>query len=240
MSMQRFYTGAAAVEMLGDLDFGGVAADGKLALDGNIVPMDGLDFTNYRDRNSILLEGHNPSHPVGTVTAIGVVGDQLLIRGRFAEPGISPIADQTRALLKAAILKGLSIGFDVDPTAAEPIDKAKPRGGMRFKKTTLLEISIVAVPASPGALVTARSAASRAEFIRAIGALPATPQAALTRAAAQFSKRSDGRPPSPTITTWALLEARKLDEEEREKRLSYPARQRELERLRMVGRRNSN
>ena len=102
----RFYSGGA-VQTIGDLDFGGVAADGKLALDGNIVPMDGLDFTNYRDRNSILLEGHNPSHPVGTVTAIGIVGDQLLIRGRFCEPGISAIADQTRALLKAGVLKGL-------------------------------------------------------------------------------------------------------------------------------------
>jgi HK97 family phage prohead protease len=233
----RFYSGGA-VETIGDLDFGGVAADGKLALDGNIVPMDGLDFTNYRDRNSILLEGHNPSHPVGTVTAIGIVGDQLLIRGRFCEPGISAIADQTRALLKVGVLKGLSIGFDIDPTAAEPIDKAKPRGGMRFKKTTLLEISIVAVPASPGALVTARSAASRAEFIRAIDALPATSGAALQRAAAMFSKRSDGRPPSGIITVWGLLEARRLDEEE--SRRSYPARQAEIARLRQVGRRNSN
>jgi HK97 family phage prohead protease len=236
MSMQRFY-GGGAVETIGDLDFGGVAADGKLALDGNIVPMAGLDFTNYRDRNSILLEGHNPSHPVGTVTAIGVVGDQLLIRGRFAEPGISPIADQTKALLKAGILKGLSIGFDVDLTAAEPIDKAKPRGGMRFNKTTLYEISIVAVPASVGALVTARSAASRAEFIRAIAALPATSGAVLTRAAAMFSKR-DGRPPSGTITTWALLEARRLDEEA--SRAAHPARLAEIARLRQVGKRNQN
>jgi hypothetical protein len=85
-----------------------------------------------------------------------------------------------------------------------------------------------------------RSAASRAEFIRSIAALPPTPQASLQRAAAMFSKRSDGRPPSATITTWALLESHRLDEEERAKRLSYPARQAELVRLRAVGRRNSN
>jgi hypothetical protein len=234
---QRFYGGAAAVEMLGDLEFGGVAADDEVGLDGNVWKMrDGLNIAPFRDTNAILHSAYDPLRPVGTVPQIGFSADghRLLIRGLFAEPGLSAVADECRALLKAGILRGLSCGIDV--IEAEPLDPKKgSRGGLYITKSRLLEISIVSIPASPGALVTMRSAANRAAFIRAIGE---TPRTSLTRAAARFSQRSDGRPPSGTLTVWGLLKAHELDEEE--SRRSYPTRQRVLEELRAAGRRQSN
>jgi hypothetical protein len=166
-------------------------------------------------------------------------GHRLLIRASFCEPGISAAADETRSLVKSGYLRGISIGFDI--VEASPLDPKKgPRGGLHITKSRLLECSVVSVPASPSALVTVRSAASRAAFMSAINALPATPALSLQRAAAQFSKRSDGRPKPATaaVTVWALLEAKKLDEEE--SRRSHPARLREIERLRRIGRRASN
>jgi HK97 family phage prohead protease len=238
-TFNRFYS-ASAIEPLSDVEFAGIAADDGLGLDGNVwVMAGGLDIAPYRDTNAVLHRNHDPLLAVGTCPQVGFSADghQLLVRGRFAEPGLSAAADECRALLKAGILRGLSCGIDV--IEAEPLDPKKgSRGGLLVRRARLLEISVVSVPASPGALVTMRSAASRAEFFRAIGALPATPQAALTRAAAMFSKRSDGRPPSATITTWALLEARRLDEEE--SRRSHPARLAEIARLRAVGRNGAN
>src|SRR5205085_10020835 len=122
---------------------------------------------------------------------------------------------------------------------AEPLDPKKgSRGGLYVTKSRALEISVVSVPASSGALVTARSAASRAAFMSAINALPATPQAALTRAAAMFAKRSGGRPPSATLTVWGLLRGKELDLEE--SRAALPARKAEVERLRQLARRGFN
>jgi hypothetical protein len=72
----------------------------------------------------------------------------------------------------------------------------------------LLEISFVSVPADTGAGVTARHAPRTDAQIAMLAALPATPRAALQRAAASFSsKRSNGRLVSPTLQTWALLKA---------------------------------
>jgi HK97 family phage prohead protease len=237
VSNTRFYSGAA-VEMLGDLEFAGIAADDETALDGHKLEMrGGLDITTFRDTNPVLHAAHDPLRVVGTVPQIGFSADghRLLIRGLFCEPGISAVADETRALLKAGYLRGISIGFDI--IDASSLDPKRPRSGLHITRSRLLECSVVSVPASPSALVTQRSAASRAAFLGAINALPATPQAALTRAAAQFAKRSD-RPPSGTITVWGLLKARELDEEE--SRRQHPARQAEIARFRQIGRRNAN
>jgi phage head maturation protease len=51
---------------------------------------------------------------------------------------------------KAGVLRALSVGFD--PVEVEPNGK----GGFNFNKWELLELSIVAVPANPGATVLAR------------------------------------------------------------------------------------
>jgi hypothetical protein len=235
-ALQRFYTGGA-VETIGDLEFAGIAADDEIALDGHKLEMrGGLDIAGFRD-NPVLHAAHDPLRVVGTVPQIGFSADghRLLIRASFCEPGISVAADETRALLKSGYLRGISIGFDI--VEASPLDPKKgPRGGLHITKSRLLECSVVSVPASPSALVTTRSAASRAAFMRSIVALPATPALSLQRAAVQFSKRSGAVPPSGTLTVWGLLRAREIDDAE--SRAALPARQAEVERLRQIGRRH--
>jgi hypothetical protein len=69
-----------------------------------------------------------------------------------------------------------------------------------------------------------------------IAALPKTPQAALTRAAERFSSgRSDGRLISPTMQVHLLLKANE------ERRFGdFASRQREIARLRQIGRNGAN
>jgi HK97 family phage prohead protease len=237
--LQRFYPGTA-VETIGAFEFCGIAADDELGLDGNVWRMaGGLDIVPF-GANPIGFRNHNQNEPVCTYTQVGFSADgrKLLVRGLFPEPGVSAIADETRALLKAGVLRGLSCG--IDATDIEPLDAKKGmRGGVLVKSARLLEISIVGVPASPRALVTARSAASRAVFMAAVNALPAMPADSLRRAASQFGQQNDGWPPATAaITVWGLLRAKELDEAE--SRASLPERQRAVEELRARGRRNAN
>jgi hypothetical protein len=121
-------------------------------------------------------------------------------------------------------VEGCAVGFD--PKEGTPLDPARPRGGQRFTKVELLEVSFVSVPSDTGASVTERHHARTARLAM-LAALPATPQAALTRAAARFSSgRSDGRLVSPTMQTYLLLKA----SEERQGH-DFASRQAELHRL---------
>ncbi len=231
MSATRFYTGS--VEPLSELEVSVIASTSQLARDGHIIVASGIDLTAYR-KNPIVLWSHDAMSPVGICTAIGVVDDKLAARIRFADVGVSQRADEVRALVKSGVIKGISVGFD--PKESTPLDSARPRGGQRFTKVDLLEVSFVSVPSDTGAGVTERHALRTAADLAMLAALPATTQDALTRAAAMFSaNRSDGRLISPTMQTWALLKA-----SEERRGHSYEARQAELARLRQVGRRGAN
>jgi HK97 family phage prohead protease len=222
MTATRLYTGS--VEPLSELEVSVIASTPQLARDGHIIVASGIDLTAYR-KNPIVLWSHDAMSPVGICTAIGVVDDKLAARIRFADVGVSQRADEVRALVKSGVIKGISIGFD--PKESTPLDPARPRGGQRFTKVELLECSFVSVPSDTGASVTERHHARTAADLAMLAALPKTPQAALTRAAARFSSgRSDGRLVSHASQVYLLLKAN----EERQGR-DYAARQAMLRQL---------
>jgi hypothetical protein len=63
--------------------------------------------------------------------------------------------DEIRRLVEADILRATSVGFR--PLEDEPINVKDPWGGTRYKKSELVECSVVAVPANPNALSVAKS-----------------------------------------------------------------------------------
>ena len=108
-------------------------------------------------RNPIVLREHNPGQVVGSAVAVGFDSNSnsVAARIRFAPVGSSDIADETRLLCKAGVLRGISAG--IEPITVEPLDpKRGPFAGLRVLKAELLEISLCAIPADSNALITQR------------------------------------------------------------------------------------
>ena len=132
-----------------------IAATSQLARDGHVLEPAGMDISSFLRIGTILFD-HDPKVPVGIPVSGGLnsAGD-LEVEIEWAPAGISAKADEVRGLVKAGILRTGSVGFE--PLDGEPLDPAKPRGGQHITKSELLELSIVAVPADTGAVVTQRS-----------------------------------------------------------------------------------
>ncbi len=211
---------------MGERECAGIAATAELARDGHVVIPAGINLENYR-KNPIVLFSHDPEVPIATCSAIGMAGKDLAVRFQFPPAGASAAADQTLALVKAGVLRGVSIGFD--PTDCEPLDARRPRGGQLIKECELLEISIVSVPADTGASITERALTRSASQIRK---LPALPEWAMRRATAQVRNRGAQALLNPTMHVWALLQI----EEDKLKALSFEQRQADKRALQRAGR----
>ena len=121
-----------------------VISDESIDRTQEIVVQSGGDFSSFL-QNPIVLYGHDAMFPIGTASNIRREGTKTIADLTLAPPGVSQKADETWGLIKAGILKSTSIGFD--PTDVEPMDPARPRGPLRYKKWNLCEISVVAIPA---------------------------------------------------------------------------------------------
>src|SRR5947207_3414448 len=97
--------------------------------------------------NPMLLLQHDHAKPIGEVSQIGVDARGALVgRAVFAPEGVSEDADRACRLVKAGVLKTVSVGFR--PLAYVP----NGEGGVDYTSVELLEVSIVSIPAHPGAV----------------------------------------------------------------------------------------
>ncbi len=144
----------AQITSLGEREVEVVMSTAALARDGHVLLPQGCQLRNYL-ANPIALWSHDPDQPVGNAENILVEAGQITARAIFAPAGISAKADEVCGLVKAAVIRAVSIGFDI--IDSEPLDPKRPRGGQRITKWELLELSFVSVPADVGAVVAARS-----------------------------------------------------------------------------------
>ncbi|MGB8603261.1 MAG: HK97 family phage prohead protease [Rhizomicrobium sp.] len=155
MTMRRaLFRAEVSTTGLGDDEVRITMSTSALARDGDILVPQGCVLENYRT-NPIVLWQHKPDFPVATAEQISIEANQISALVRFAPLGVSQKADEVRGLVKAGIVRGISVGFE--PLETEPLDPKKPRGGQRITKWELLENSFVSIPADTGAVVTARA-----------------------------------------------------------------------------------
>lgn len=112
---------------------------------GDVIPESAWNMPgaldNYK-KNPILLAYHNHSKPIGTTTEIAA--DRL---GLKITASISSAADDIYKLVKAGILKALSVSFLVKDAMYDSVTDI-----FVIKDLELLEISVVSVPANQDSL----------------------------------------------------------------------------------------
>jgi HK97 family phage prohead protease len=131
-----------------------VASDETVDRYGDVIVASGWDVESYR-RNPVVLLDHrySVSSIVGTA-AVKVESKQLKARITVDDPELNADAAVVMAKLRAGSLRAVSVGFIVGDT--EYIrDKDDRITGVRILQSELLEISFVAVPANPSAVLSA-------------------------------------------------------------------------------------
>ena len=120
----------ATISPLGDLEFEGIAATDTLKADGYQLDMAGADISRFKDGKAPLLLQHDSNRIIGT-SGLRKTAHSLILRGKFASPGVSSVADEARRLLKDGVLNSISLGFAVKES--ERLGKS-PRDGIRATK----------------------------------------------------------------------------------------------------------
>lgn len=117
--------------------------------DGDILSVAGADLSEFQ-KNPIALFAHDPQKPIARVT-LEKRAYEIVATLQFPPPGVSKFADEILGLVKSRVLGALSVGFL--PLESKPI----PGGGYRFEKWKMLELSVVAIPSNPDAVIIERS-----------------------------------------------------------------------------------
>lgn len=128
----------------GEGTFEVVATTEGVDRDGEVILVNGWDFTNFQ-KNPVLLMSHDwRSLPVGAVTEIvpDYNAKKIIMRGVFAS---TPAGQELRKLYDDGIMRTVSVGFI-----------AKERNGNTISKAELLELSFVSVPSNPDAISLSR------------------------------------------------------------------------------------
>jgi len=126
---------------------------------GDVIDPLGATFANPVP----LLLGHDSKLPVGEVTFGTPTADGIPFTAtlpRIAEAGaLKDRVDGAWQAIKARLLKCVSPGYRALQNAITP----NPHGGCNFLQTEFLELSLVTVPANPGATITNFKAATPTE-----------------------------------------------------------------------------
>lgn len=155
-----------------------------------------------------LLWQHDSHQPIGHVEWAKVTKAGIHIRARIAR-GVLPRIDEAWALIKAGLVRGLSIGF-------RPLEIADIKGsyGMRFLKWEWLELSAVTIPANAEASI--QSIKSFDTFVRdaasgagRVDSLPGAPgiRSNAGRSGAQINLHAKGNKVKTIQEQIAALEA---------------------------------
>ena len=123
---------------------------------GDVIEVGGWDIEGFKNNPVFLFVHDRLTPPVGMVPRIWTEGKQLLNTVRWDEA--DPFAQYLMGKYQRGFMRAVSVGFRALEFADGKPREGKDRVGLVFKKTELLEISAVPVPAHPKALQKAFAA----------------------------------------------------------------------------------
>jgi HK97 family phage prohead protease len=130
-----------------------IASTAQVDRYGDIIEVEGWELGNWL-KVPVILYGHDyGGFPIGQgINAIKDPLRGLVIQAKFAIAQENPEADIAYRLALGGYIRAVSVGF-IDLEREPILDNEGNRTGWRFKRAELLEVSLVAVPANPGALI---------------------------------------------------------------------------------------
>ena len=132
-----------------------IASTAQVDRYGDIIEVEGWELDNWL-KVPVILYGHDyGGFPIGQgISAIKDPLRGLVIRAKFATAQDNPMADIAYRLALGGFIRAVSVGF-MDLEREPILDNEGNRTGWRFKRAELLEVSLVSVPANPGAVIVA-------------------------------------------------------------------------------------
>lgn len=126
---------------------------GEIDRDGDVIEPSGWETANF-ERDPVFLWAHDSkTPPIGRVDEVIKDGDQLSGVVSFVDSDLHPLARLVEQLFRQRFLNAVSVGFL--PIEVEAHEEGP---GRHFIRQELLEVSAVAVPSLPSALIEAREA----------------------------------------------------------------------------------
>lgn len=128
-----------------------VASTADVARDGLSIAQDGWDLSAYK-RNSLVLWHHDymgNRPPIGRAEKVWVEDDRLMADVVFDQG--DEFAREVERKYRQGFLNAVSVGWDTKQF--EPADANAPFGGGKVVRAELLDISAVAIPGDPKALM---------------------------------------------------------------------------------------
>lgn len=124
---------------------------------GDIVEQN-WDFKDFRKNPVLLFQHESSSLPIGRVTKLWTDDEKTYARTEALPEGMDELADKVWKFVEKGFLNAVSVGFLPIEEPRERIDEKSGRWlGWIFPKNSLLELSVVSVPANQEALAVARS-----------------------------------------------------------------------------------
>lgn len=142
-----------------------VASDETVDRYGDVIEAAGWQLDAYRSNNVVLVDH---SYRVEDIVGRGfpyIEGSALKMRIELDPPAKNRKAAIVANLLETGSLQAVSVGFRPLEYDAIVDERGRPTGGVRFTKSELMEVSLVAVPANPAALI--ENSADEAVLLRA-------------------------------------------------------------------------
>jgi HK97 family phage prohead protease len=130
--------------------------------DGDVLMPSGLDLGDFRKNPVVLLNHNDAGLPIGKALSVKRDSEGVIAEVQFAErpeghpDAVEWIPDTVFNLFQQGVIKAFSVGF-IPKEMREPTDKDKRKFGDSVRniitKWSLLEFSVVNVPANQDALV---------------------------------------------------------------------------------------
>jgi HK97 family phage prohead protease len=136
---------------------GFVLSDESVDRMGDVIRSAGWRLDSFK-RNPIALFGHQSSFPIGTWKSLHIDSTKKALVGEleFAPAGTSARIDELRGLVKAGILRAVSVGFR-ELQSQPRRDNEGHVVGLEFTSQELVEASLVSVPANSNALAVSKA-----------------------------------------------------------------------------------